>query len=64
MGNLSMTKNKVSEYTCGLMVVNMKAGGIGENSTVLEPTSTARKVQSSTEFGKTERESNGMMSNL
>ena len=64
MGNLSMTKNKVSEYTCGLMVVNMKAGGIGENSTVLEPTLIARKEQSSTEFGKTERESNGMMSNL
>ena len=64
MGNSSMTKNKVSEYTCGLMAVNMKAGGIGANSTELEPTSTARKAQSNTEFGKTEKESNGMMSSL
>ena len=62
MDNSSMTKNKVTEFTHGLMVVNMKAGGTEANSMESGPITIAKKVLSNMASGRMERELNGSMS--
>ena len=63
MDNSSMTKNKVTEFTHGLMVVNMKAGGTEANSMESGPITIAKKVLSNMASGRMERELSGSMSN-
>jgi hypothetical protein len=43
MVSMRMIKKRDSEYTIGLMVVNMKDGGTRGNSTVLENTQIIQK---------------------
>lgn len=62
MDNSSMTKNKVTEFTHGLMVANTKAGGIEANNTESVPTTIAKKVLSNMASGRMERELSGSMS--
>ena len=57
------TKNMASVFSTGLTVGNMKETGPMVSSTVMDPI-IHRMAKSSKEFGKKERDSNGLMKKI